>query len=155
MKNKFLLSFIFVAGLMLQNFHGATAYGQTSEKKTAAVQTVKYTCPMHSQEILDKPGNCPICGMKLVVKKELSTGTMQQMNDTVMMKHDSTKMRRDSAVLKKGSMMPDTTMMDRKGMMNNTKMMHRGNMMPDTVMMKKGQMMHDTASMKLNRMKTK
>jgi P-type Cu+ transporter len=25
----------------------------------------KYTCPMHSQIIRDKPGNCPICGMVL------------------------------------------------------------------------------------------
>ena len=26
----------------------------------------KYTCPMHPQYVSDKPGNCPICGMKLV-----------------------------------------------------------------------------------------
>lgn len=26
----------------------------------------KYTCPMHPQVIQDGPGNCPICGMKLV-----------------------------------------------------------------------------------------
>jgi hypothetical protein len=29
-----------------------------------------YTCPMHPEIIRDKPGNCPICGMKLVPKKE-------------------------------------------------------------------------------------
>jgi Cu2+-exporting ATPase len=26
----------------------------------------QYTCPMHPQVVQDKPGNCPICGMKLV-----------------------------------------------------------------------------------------
>jgi hypothetical protein len=26
----------------------------------------KWTCPMHREIIRDKPGNCPICGMKLV-----------------------------------------------------------------------------------------
>jgi Cu+-exporting ATPase len=31
---------------------------------------VVYTCPMHPQIRSDKPGNCPICGMKLVPKKE-------------------------------------------------------------------------------------
>lgn len=29
----------------------------------------KYTCPMHPQIIQDKPGNCPICGMSLIVAK--------------------------------------------------------------------------------------
>lgn len=26
----------------------------------------KYTCPMHPEIVQDKPGNCPVCGMKLV-----------------------------------------------------------------------------------------
>lgn len=32
----------------------------------AAVQAVQYHCPMHPHYVTDKPGNCPICGMKLV-----------------------------------------------------------------------------------------
>lgn len=33
---------------------------------THATQAVKYHCPMHPTIISDKPGDCPICGMRLV-----------------------------------------------------------------------------------------
>ena len=36
---------------------------------TEAVPPVSYTCPMHPQIHAPKPGNCPICGMKLVKEK--------------------------------------------------------------------------------------
>ncbi|MBM3889724.1 MAG: hypothetical protein FJ388_11440, partial [Verrucomicrobia bacterium] len=32
----------------------------------SAHATVKYHCPMHPTVIQDRPGDCPICGMKLV-----------------------------------------------------------------------------------------
>lgn len=33
-------------------------------------ENTKYTCPMHTEVISDKPGNCPKCGMTLVPVKE-------------------------------------------------------------------------------------
>jgi hypothetical protein len=39
-------------------------YEQEHEKKQ------KYTCPMHPEVITDHPGNCPKCGMTLVLKEE-------------------------------------------------------------------------------------
>ncbi|MFI5154942.1 MAG: efflux RND transporter periplasmic adaptor subunit [Chitinophagales bacterium] len=39
------------------------------EKETAKVQAEArtYRCPMHNEIVRDKPGNCPICGMNLVL----------------------------------------------------------------------------------------
>ncbi len=36
---------------------------QEQEKK-------QYTCPMHPEVVMDHPGNCPKCGMKLVPRKD-------------------------------------------------------------------------------------
>ncbi len=35
-------------------------------RENGAVQATQYHCPMHPTIISNKPGNCPICGMKLV-----------------------------------------------------------------------------------------
>jgi membrane fusion protein, copper/silver efflux system len=43
-----------------------------TEYKTEVVKDI-YTCSMHPEIIRDKPGNCPICGMRLV-KKERDEG---------------------------------------------------------------------------------
>jgi Cu(I)/Ag(I) efflux system membrane fusion protein len=37
---------------------------------------VLYTCPMHPDIITENPGDCPICGMKLVEKEKAHAGTV-------------------------------------------------------------------------------
>jgi P-type Cu2+ transporter len=46
------------------------------EQKTVIMgqQDKKYTCPMHSQIVQDKPGSCPICGMNLVELQQAEMG---------------------------------------------------------------------------------
>ncbi len=61
----------------------------------------KYTCPMHSDVVTDRPGNCPKCGMKLVPLKKherptpnaqrstsSSDRTMHDESDMVISHHD-------------------------------------------------------------------
>lgn len=38
-------------------------------KNQNAEATKTYTCSMHPEVVLDKPGKCPKCGMELIEKK--------------------------------------------------------------------------------------
>ena len=42
---------------------------QCGIKTASSDRAMQYTCPMHPEVVQDSPGNCPKCGMKLVVKK--------------------------------------------------------------------------------------
>jgi len=39
-------------------------------KKDKAPHATLYTCPMHDSVATKKPGNCPVCGMKLELSKK-------------------------------------------------------------------------------------
>jgi len=43
--------------------------GKEKPSETNEVASVQYTCPMHSEVISEKAGDCPKCGMALVEKK--------------------------------------------------------------------------------------
>jgi hypothetical protein len=50
----------------------AAPYGATGKQ---AQEKKQYTCPMHPEVVMDHPGNCPKCGMKLVPMKEKKRST--------------------------------------------------------------------------------
>lgn len=54
-----------------------TAKTQTTTGTEQSVADGYYTCPMHPEVHENKPGNCPKCGMKLVLKKTATRDTMQ------------------------------------------------------------------------------
>src|SRR3974377_438985 len=60
-----------------------TGCGGESNKSSQTLDEQLYTCGMHPQVIQNKPGNCPICGMKLTpVRKQAgqsgATGSAQR-----------------------------------------------------------------------------
>lgn len=53
-------------------------FAQDSTHKSGSHQhkmttSKKYTCTMHPEVVMNKPGKCPKCGMKLVAMKDKKT----------------------------------------------------------------------------------
>jgi RND family efflux transporter MFP subunit len=68
MKAKIIFLVIAIAGVGVGAFFVGRSTGHNhaaSAGETAREGKTLYTCGMHPQVIQDKPGNCPICGMKL------------------------------------------------------------------------------------------
>ena len=62
MKN-FVLGFLLSAALLTGGYYAHTHWSAGTAVETAPA---RYHCPMHPTYVSDKPGACPICGMKLV-----------------------------------------------------------------------------------------
>jgi hypothetical protein len=80
---------------------------KTSVKTTSSGEHIIYTCVMHPQIKVSKPGNCPICGMKLVKKVVKSVPSknaeMKMEGDMKMDKTDTMKMNDDMSKMKMGN----------------------------------------------------
>ena len=57
-----------------------TATNPASAEKTPALAATLYTCPMasHADVVSDKPGQCPKCGMELVLTRTVSHGKVAE-----------------------------------------------------------------------------
>ncbi|MEO6134333.1 MAG: multicopper oxidase domain-containing protein, partial [Ginsengibacter sp.] len=102
------------------------------KKKAATQQTEKviYTCPMHPEVKMDKPGNCPKCGMKLVKKtiKSSTSNAAHQMHDGMQMNKDT--MPGNKNMNMPGMKMPDQSLGGDTGKVMN-KSMDMGSMKMD------------------------
>jgi hypothetical protein len=63
---------ILICAVILSVASAVFAESTPASSPTASVSPAaqKYTCPMHSEVVQDKPGKCPKCGMTLVLKEE-------------------------------------------------------------------------------------
>jgi membrane fusion protein, copper/silver efflux system len=78
MKIKYFILFISIVS--------ALAVSSCKQKKDGSdsLKGKIYTCSMHPQILRSEPGNCPICGMKLVEKKDVMEGKADStLNDVV------------------------------------------------------------------------
>jgi membrane fusion protein, copper/silver efflux system len=69
MTRKWKIAVIALAALLAGGYLLIT-YVPIGHRTHEAGQKQLYTCPMHPQIIQDRPGDCPICGMKLVPLKK-------------------------------------------------------------------------------------
>ena len=61
-----LASGLLLAGALTAGVLAAGCGRNTGGGSAADHQALHYTCPMHPSYVSDRPGDCPICGMKLV-----------------------------------------------------------------------------------------
>jgi len=69
----------------------AAINGMANPSPTPSASAQKYTCVMHPEVVMDHPGNCPKCGMKLVPLKEKKPEPHAKIDNHSMhaaMKHD-------------------------------------------------------------------
>lgn len=70
MQNKTLFAFLLVLALASGLALLPAGCGKSSTDQHSQVAAAKYHCPMHPTVVSDKPGDCPICFMKLVPIEE-------------------------------------------------------------------------------------
>ncbi len=81
MKNIILILLVFSLAFVFNACANSTP-ANTSVEATNA-KTEVYTCTMHPKVRSDKPGDCPKCGMKLVLLSSIDTTQMSAHPDSL------------------------------------------------------------------------
>jgi len=80
---------IFMIFLTASLFVTFSACNNSTQKSSAieskTTEAAVYTCTMHPEVRSDKPGDCPICGMPLVIQEHADSTHMHNQSDTMHM----------------------------------------------------------------------
>src|SRR5436190_2477065 len=66
MRKKFVVLIMSAAALAMSTTAIGQHSGRNDQQEHAQEKGQKYTCPMHPDVVMNHPGHCPKCGMKLV-----------------------------------------------------------------------------------------
>jgi hypothetical protein len=75
-------SLVFTACSDSSTKQNGTSYSGINDTTKPMNASVKYTCTMHPEVISDKPGECPKCGMTLVIKKDNNSDMKKMQMDS-------------------------------------------------------------------------
>src|SRR5256885_5649478 len=74
------LVLMILCGALLATLLLSSCKEKKQTEATATNKDVYYTCSMHPQVHEDHPGNCPICGMKLIAVPKTSASETTQIH---------------------------------------------------------------------------
>ncbi len=69
MKNSMTSKMMVIATVAVAAIFFTSCKGKSESTEAKDEAKVEYVCPMHPDQVSDKPGTCPVCKMDLVEKK--------------------------------------------------------------------------------------
>ena len=92
-KNYLIAAGILIVGILIGNLFSSgdseTTHKEGEHEYVQDAETQLWTCSMHPQIKMEKPGNCPICGMELIPLEEASSSSENIASNEIIMTEEA------------------------------------------------------------------